>query len=299
MRLSILSAIALTAACGQSFCAEPKSNDCCCEDEMNIAATPSGAQKADREAKLNVYRQSVAGDKDAKKSWDDLKPELRTSLLSQLALEKEQSPAKTAAIAKLCSQSPADDPKGEAVAALATVAVAEKDGSIRALARNGLAAERDDRAPKLLVDGLTKGDDLVRGNAVEALKAFGGPKIYEVIIEHWLETWGAGARAHCVFARQQSYVADYNINGDSYDPEVRNFMEGVCLDVKSLKIERDVYYMTIRELAPDDPKIGAKPEAWQKWLNKESPKLAEEAEKKREAALAAVEAFAAKLENKK
>jgi hypothetical protein len=265
---------------------------------LNIAATPAAAKKAEREAKIGLYRQSVSGDKESKKSWEALKSDLRISLLSELAVAGEESPARTSAIRQLTSISPAEDPKGEAVAALATVAVSEKDGSLRALARNGLAADRDDRAPKLLVDGLAKEDELARGNAADALRAIGGPRVFEVIIEHWRESWGAGARAHCVFARQQSYVADYNINGDAYDPEVRSFMEGVCLDVKSLKIERDVYYKIIREVAPDDVKVGANPDAWERWVNRERPKLAQDADKKREAALAALEAQAAKLLDK-
>jgi type II secretory pathway component GspD/PulD (secretin) len=49
-------------------------------------------------------------------------------------------------------------------------------------------------------------------------------------------------------ARQQSYVADYNINGDSYDPEVRQFLEGVVLDVRPI-VSADRRYITI-ELRP-------------------------------------------------
>lgn len=299
MRISILSIVALACVSMPTFGAEEKSCGCCetsADEGMNIAATPNAAKKAERDAKIGLYRQSVSGDKDAKKSWEALQSTLRTSLLAELALTNEETPARTSAIRQLSGISPSDDPKGEAVSALATVAVAEKDGSVRALARNGLAADRDDRAPKLLADGLAKDDDLIRANAADALRAFGGPKVFEVIIEHWRETWGAGGRANCFFARQQAYVAGYNINGDSYDPEVRTFLEGVCLDVKSLKVERDIYYKTIREIAPDDVKIGANPDAWEKWLNKERPKLAQDAEKKRDAALAALEAVAAKLD---
>ena len=34
-------------------------------------------------------------------------------------------------------------------------------------------------------------------------------------------------RASMFIARQQSYVADYEISGDSYDPTVRQFLVGV------------------------------------------------------------------------
>jgi tetratricopeptide (TPR) repeat protein len=55
-------------------------------------------------------------------------------------------------------------------------------------------------------------------------------------------------RANMFVARQQSYVADYNINGDSYDPEVRQFLEGVVLDVRPI-VSADRRYITI-ELRP-------------------------------------------------
>ena len=55
-------------------------------------------------------------------------------------------------------------------------------------------------------------------------------------------------RAHMFVARQQSYVADYDINGDSYAPVVRQFLEGVVLDVKPI-VSADRRYVTI-EMRP-------------------------------------------------
>src|SRR5205814_1520861 len=41
-------------------------------------------------------------------------------------------------------------------------------------------------------------------------------------------------RANMFVARQQSYIADYEISGDSYDPTIRQFLDGVVLDVKPI-----------------------------------------------------------------
>ena len=55
-------------------------------------------------------------------------------------------------------------------------------------------------------------------------------------------------RAHMFVARQQSYVADYDINGDSYDPVIRQFLEGVVLDVRPI-VSADRRYVTV-EMRP-------------------------------------------------
>lgn len=55
-------------------------------------------------------------------------------------------------------------------------------------------------------------------------------------------------RAHMFVARQQSYVADYEISGDSYDPVVRQFLVGVVLDVKPI-VSADRKYVTL-EMRP-------------------------------------------------
>jgi general secretion pathway protein D len=55
-------------------------------------------------------------------------------------------------------------------------------------------------------------------------------------------------RASMFVARQQSYVADYEISGDSYDPVIRQFLVGVVLDVKPI-VSSDRRYVTL-ELRP-------------------------------------------------
>ncbi|MFH0939213.1 MAG: hypothetical protein V1899_08030 [Planctomycetota bacterium] len=55
-------------------------------------------------------------------------------------------------------------------------------------------------------------------------------------------------RAHMFVAQQRSYVADYDIQGDAYDPVIRQFLTGVVLDVRPI-VSSDRRYVTM-ELRP-------------------------------------------------
>ena len=274
---------------------------CCCaalaEDQSAINGDLEFRLKADaaliaqRKEKLDLYRNAVAGDAEASKAWQALKPALRTSLLAELGATKEESAARTRAIRELARLSPSDDPEGLALLALVRVAAAEGDGTLRTVARMGLAARDDARVPAWLLHVVEHSDELVRANAIAALKAIGSPRVYEVIIEHWKETWGASPRDHCFFGTMRSYVAGYDISGDSYDPVVRSFSTGVVLDAKVLKVEGDLYFITIREVAPEDVKLPNDPAAWEKWLQQERERLAKLAALKRAAALTEMESL--------
>jgi hypothetical protein len=159
------------------------------------------------------------------------------------------------------------------------VALAAGDGSIRDLGRKALAVRDDKRTPDILASALRSKDALIRGNVAAALKAIGGPRVFEVIIEHWKETWGAGPRTHAFFGTMRSYVADYDISGDSYDPVIRSFLTGTVIDAKVLRIESDVFYVTIREVTPFEVDLPNNIGAWERWLQKEKPRLVKDAEK--------------------
>jgi hypothetical protein len=272
--------------CGGAFAAELSAVD----SELEVRLKPDAALKARRKEQLDLYRNSVAGDAEAARAWEALKPAVRTSLLAELAAAKEESAARTHAIRELAKLSPSDDPESLALLALVRVAVAEGDGSLRTVARTGLVARDDARAPAWLLDVVERSDELVRANAIAALKAIGSPRVYEVIIEHWKEIWGASPRDHCFFGTMRSYVADYEISGDAYSPVVRNFFTGVVLDGKVLRVEGDIYFITIREVAPEDVKLPNDPAAWEKWLQQERDKLARVAEAKKRAAVEALSA---------
>jgi type II secretory pathway component GspD/PulD (secretin) len=59
-------------------------------------------------------------------------------------------------------------------------------------------------------------------------------------------------------AEQQSYIADYEISGDSWDPVIRQFLQGVVFDVKPI-VSADRRYITL-ELRPTTATLLRMPE---------------------------------------
>jgi len=55
-------------------------------------------------------------------------------------------------------------------------------------------------------------------------------------------------RAHMFIAEQQAYVADYDVSGGTYDPIVRQFLQGVVFEVKPI-VSSDRRYITL-EMKP-------------------------------------------------
>lgn len=257
-------------------------------EEFSITTSPAAAREKERNEQIDIYRQVCKGDDGAKKKWNDLSSGQRTLLLSQLAVKNEQSEPRKLAIQELATMSPKDDPDKSSVVALARVAVAEKDAGLRTIARNGLIARQDDCAPALLEAALHNSDAVIHSNTIAALRGIGGPRVFEVVIEHWRESAGPGPRDHIFSGQQRSYVKDYDVAGAVYAPIVSSFMTGVVLDCKMEHYEGDSYKYWIHEIAPEDAKVADNPAAWQKWLDKERPKLADEAKKKRATAVAAL-----------
>lgn len=260
------------------------------DGDLRIGLSPAAVKRAEHFEQLKVYRHAVEGDSKSRTAWNELSAPERATLLSELALNKESTPARTQAVKDIAHLSNSDDPKALGLVALARVAVADGDGSLRDLARKGLAARGDERAPRILATALRAEDPLVRANAAAAMKAIGGPRVFEIIIEHWKETWGTSGRSNAFFGNVRSYVADYDISGDSYDPVVRSFLTGSVIDAKVLRVESDVYYATIREVTPfENINLGNNPGAWQNWVQQERARLAEDAAKKRAQAVAALD----------
>jgi hypothetical protein len=250
-------------------------------DEFVIGLSPEAAKNSERTTKLDLYRRAVMGDLSAKEGIQALPAAQRTSLMAELAMTPDAKIPRADLIKKLGKMSRSDDPEGTGLVGLARVAVAEGDGSLRRMAQRALTARNDERTPKLLASALKHEDDLIRGNAREALRAFGGPRVFEIVIEHWKEVWGAGPRTHAFFGTQRSYVADYDISGDTYDPVIRTYFTGTVIDTKVLRVEADVYLVTIREIAGIAEGIGNAPPAWEKWLAENRSRLLTEAEKNR------------------
>jgi hypothetical protein len=258
-------------------------------DELRIGFSPDGAKLAAREAKLELYRKVVAGDSSALKEWAELKGVQRAGILTELAITDEQTPARKQAIRELVNLPGSDDPENRATMALARVACAEKAPEMRGLATTALTARHDEAAPALLEAVAHHEKEEIRNNAAAAMRAFGGPRVFEVIIQHWRESCGPGPRNHIFQGEQRSYIGDYDVSGAVYKPVVRSFLTGVVLDTKIQHIEGDSYYYEIREVAPDDPNLPKNDvAAWQKWLEKARPALAADEKLKKAAAIAAL-----------
>jgi len=60
-------------------------------------------------------------------------------------------------------------------------------------------------------------------------------------------------RAHMFIAEQRSYIADYEISGDAYDPVIRQFLRGTVFDVKPI-VSADRRYITL-ELRPTTARL--------------------------------------------
>lgn len=275
MRWNLIAFVVSLSACG--FTAEEVAS-------ARIGLSAQAEKRAELDANAAVYKAQVDGSAEAKKSWDELPADDRTRALAAVAWSKEDAKYREKAIRALARISPSSDADGTGLKALASVAVAEGDGALRALARTALTAEDDKRAPHLLAKALEVNDPLVKNNAVEALKGIGGPRVFEVIVEHWKETWGEGPRGYVFIGTQRSYIGDYNVSGSSYDPVVKSFMTGAVLDAKVVRVEADVYYVWIREVT-GERKLANDPAAWQRWIKKNEAQLAKQAEKNKADAL--------------
>lgn len=253
------------------------------DGELRIGLSPSGEKKARFDANVELCVAALGGKRDEK--WGELSGSERSEALGAVAWSKAESKLREKAIRELARQSPSDDKDAAGLKSLASVAVAEGDGNLRALARKALVARGDDkRTAKMLVGAMQIDDALIKANTLEAMKELGGPRVLEVIIEHWKTYWGPSARDHIFVGTQRSYVADYEISGDSYDPVVRSFMTGVVLDAKVLQVEADVYYVWVREVAGAQ-KLGNDPLVWEKWVKKNGPLLVRQAEANRAGAV--------------
>jgi len=254
---------------------------------LRIGLSAAAQKKAALEANVELFKGVVAKDESAKTAWENLKPEDRKAAMASVAWSKADPALRERAIRNLAQVSPSVDADGLSLKALASVAVAEGDGALRSLGRKALIAIDDKRAPELLCRALNAEDPLVKNNAIEAMREIGGPRVFEVIVEHWKEIWGASARDHVFFGQQRSYIADYDISGASYDPVVKSFFTGVVLDAKVLKVEADIYYVWIREVT-NERKLPNDPAAWNRWIKKNEAQLAKQQEKNKADAIAAL-----------
>jgi hypothetical protein len=239
-------------------------------EKGEVAIDFAPEQKAVRYADL--FRRKSSGDVAAAREWEKLKAGDRVLALARV-LSFSPLPLRKKALAEIADLSREDDPEGEALPAVIEAAIQDPDADVRNQATQQMVRQADERIARLLIRNFRKRGPIEQRRVVDALKAMGGPKVLKVVIEHWRDMWGPGPRAHMFVARQQSYVADYEISGDSYDPVVRQFLVGVVLDVKSLLAYADIYLVKIlREMTGRNH--GNDLQAWRRWWKEEQRKAA-------------------------
>ncbi|MCZ7647580.1 MAG: HEAT repeat domain-containing protein [Planctomycetota bacterium] len=247
----------LSLAVGAVWSAEPAP----AEPRQDLTIALNEDQELLRQTDL--FRRVVREDAGAKAEWNRLDANLRARALAQVLLYAKED-LRLKAAGELAELTGDDDPSRQALPALVRAALRDENEAVREAAWKQVAARHAGEAPKLLVPHLRAKDPEVRGRAVKALRALDAPRVYEAIVEHWRESWGAGPRAYMFVARQQAYVADYEISGDSYDPVVRTFLVGAVLDVKPLQAWADLYVIKfLREVSGQD--AGNDLKAWRNW----------------------------------
>ncbi len=236
-------------------------------EKGELAIDFSSEQKVVRYADL--FRKTLSGDEAAARAWGALTPSDRVPALAR-TLSYAPADLRKKALAELAHLSRSDDPDGNAWPSLVEAALEDSEADIRkgALAVLLSAEERQAEIAKRIIKDFRRRGPEGRARALDALKAMGGPAVRKVVVEHYRDIWGPGPRAHFFVARQQSYIADYEISGDSYDPIVRQFLVGVILDVKPLLTIADTYLVKIlRDLTEHD--AGKDLKDWRAWWEEE------------------------------
>jgi hypothetical protein len=228
--------------------------------EERIAPSPRAALAA----RADLFRRVQAKDEKALAHWERLSSPEKIKTLSE-ASQSGLLARRLAAIQELQSISPSVDGGKEILRALVEAALAGGEAQVRESAQKGFSAFDRREAAERVFERMERGDAVERERAAGVLRGLGGLEPVAVIVEHWRESWGPGPREHAVFARQQSYIADYQISGDSWDPVIGQFLTGVVLDVKPLVAFADHYIVKVlRGLTGQN--FGLDREAWARWL---------------------------------
>lgn len=274
----------LVAAAGTARASEPSFNTAVVsiqEEKKPAAASQDQSVSiglAPEESRLratDLFRKAASGQEQAREEWRQLKPPLKVLALQRI-LAHAQAPLRQSALQEIRNLSQEDDPGGKILPALVQASLRDTEEPVRQGAWQEVLRRNDARTPRLLARRLDASDPDERKRAVAGLKALGGPRVFEALVERWRETWGPGPRGYMLVAKQRSYIADYDISGDAYDPVIRQFLEGVVLDVKPLLAYADIYILkALREVSGQD--FGTDRQAWERWLKEEKLRPAEKA----------------------
>lgn len=215
-------------------------------EELLIAQKPAAApppSAAEMGAALELLRKSAAGDAAAAATWQEMTLGTRAWALASAAQSGSQVEVlRRRATKELAEVEPAEldaDAQRARLRALALVAVREPATDIRASAhdawlRGARSGDRDALRP--MAGAINREDPDERRRAFENLREVGGPGVLIVLITEVQWRWNAFPRGHILIGRQRSYISDYNISGDAYDPVVRQFITGMAHDVKVLEV---------------------------------------------------------------
>src|SRR6185436_18306811 len=71
------------------------------DEDMRIGLSPEAIKRAEHFEQLKTYRLAVSGDAKSRDSWNEMKACERTTLLSELALNQEDTPERKQALKDL------------------------------------------------------------------------------------------------------------------------------------------------------------------------------------------------------
>src|SRR3954470_20848752 len=78
------------------------------DDDLRIGLSPDAIKRAEHFEQLKTFRRAVGGDAEARTAWNGLKTCDRTTLLSELALNPEDTPERKQALKDLAHLSASD-----------------------------------------------------------------------------------------------------------------------------------------------------------------------------------------------
>ena len=199
------------------------------------------------------------------------------------ALQGGAVAARVAAVEGLCDRIGTE----EAIAAVIRTSVMDQDESVRNVAVSHLAALESPDTIYPYLRALGSSYPAVRTNAAHAIGNLGDIRGVETIVKRLNMVAGGGSRVNFQSLKQISYIRDFDVEiaqlSQVGDPVVGIVREGVILDVRVYKVERDMTVIEKRALTGALRKltgesIGDDTKAWTSWWNENKAKLRGEVE---------------------
>jgi len=187
-------------------------------------------------------------------------------------------PARRLAVASLCDRIGTEG----AIAAVIRASVMDKDASVRATAVSHLASLGNPDTLYPFLRALGSNYAAVRTNAAQAIGNFGDVRGIETVISRLNMTAGGGPRVNFQSITQLSYIRDFDVEiaqlSQVGDPIIGVLREGVILDIRIFKVERDMTTIEKRSLTGALTKLtgqdfGDNTKAWTSWWRKNKSEI--------------------------